>query len=99
MCTFGGISANAFPDDELPLPQHCPDHVSWATAELDNFPGERHLLPKRALWTVVIDSLSEPHLHGEKGRGQTTKDDSNTVKWGKRVFSSFDTNAAHELNK
>lgn len=66
--TFGAVSADAFPDNELPLPQHRPDQIPWATADLDHLPRERHLLPQTALRIVVVDSLSEPDLNGEKRR-------------------------------
>lgn len=68
LCTFGAVTANALPDDELPLPQHSPDQVPWATADLDYLPGEGHLLPQRAFRIVVIDPLSEPHLDEHKRR-------------------------------
>lgn len=66
-CTFGAVSADALPDNELALPQHCPDKFPRAAADLDHLPGESHLLPQRALRIVVADFFSEPHLDGEKG--------------------------------
>lgn len=36
ICTFRAVSAYALPDNELPLPEHSPDQVCWATADLDH---------------------------------------------------------------
>lgn len=65
---MGAVSADALPDDELALPQHGPDQVPGATADLHHLPGQRHVLPERALRVVVIDPVSEPHLGGARGR-------------------------------
>lgn len=65
--TFGAVSADALPDNELALPQHRPDKFPRAAADLDHLPRESHVLPQRALRIVVTDSFSEPHLDGEKG--------------------------------
>lgn len=66
VCTFGAVSADALPHDELPLPQHGPDQVPRAAADLDHLSGEGYLLPRWALGIVVTDSLSEQHLSGDK---------------------------------
>lgn len=82
--TFGAVSDDALSDNELPLPQHCPDQICRTTADLDHFPGDRHLLPQRALGIVVTDSLSEPHLDGED---TTIKSDSRTVSEENKNYS------------
>lgn len=66
--TFGAVSADALPDNELALPQHSPHQLCWATADLYHLPRERDLLPHRALWIVMANSLSEPHLQAERRR-------------------------------
>lgn len=64
--TLSTVSTDALPDDELPLPQHAPDQVTWATADLDHLPRHRHLLPAGAFRVVVVDAISEPHLDGAR---------------------------------
>lgn len=72
--TFAAVSGDALPDNELPLPQHCPDQIPGATTDLEHLPRDRHLLPHGALRIVVIDSHSEPHLDGGKSDSRTVTD-------------------------
>lgn len=61
-CTSWAVSTDALPDNQLPLPQHSPEQVPGAAADLDHFSRGRHLHPGRTLRVVVRDSFSEPHL-------------------------------------
>lgn len=59
------VQTEAGTDQQVPVPQHSPQQVTWASRQLSHLLGRLHFLPSGAFWDAGVDALPEPHLKGE----------------------------------
>lgn len=59
------VQAEAGTDQQVPVPQHSPQQVTWASRQLSHLLGRLHFLPPGALWDAGVDALPVPHLKGQ----------------------------------